>query len=793
VEWEYAARGGNKTKGYVYSGSDDIDKVAWYSQNSGRKTHPVGTKQANELGIFDMTGNVSEWIDEKYISYGYTLRGGDYSSSADWCAVSHRSGIKPDSRGNSVGFRLVHDAEAGKVLTPVKVKKAVPAKLEKTEPEKSNNVNPLDMVPVESGTFIGRNGEVTIKNFSIGKYECTQGLWKSVMGSNPSKFAGDDDLPVENVSWNEVQEFIRKLNAKTGKKYRLLSSDEWEFASSGGNKTRSLTYSGGNTLDNVGWYEGNSGYKTHYVGTKKANELGIHDLSGNVREWVYDAWKGGPDREIRGGSWLDGEGECRVTHRSYFAPSGRNEAMGFRLALGPAPDTSAPVRAPLKPADINAIEMVFVKGRAFTGTDGSVTVGDFSISKYEVTQRLWKLVMGKNPSVTKGDDNLPVESVNWDDAHEFVRKLNAKTGKAYRLPTDAEWEFAARGGTKSKGYEYSGSNKAGDVAWYEDNSSGKIHTVGTKVPNELGIHDMSGNVWEWVSDAWKEGTVFRVVRGGSWHGGARGCRVSNRHSGNGKQNRFYDIGFRLAHDGDVGQASTPVKTEKATPVVAAKTEKAAPAAAAKTEKAAPAGTAKEIDVNAIDVVFVKGGTFTGKEIGTATVGDFYIAKYEVTQGLWMTLMGKNSSQFSGDVNLPVENVRWKDVLEFIRKLNAKTGKKYRLPTDAEWEYAARGGNKSKGYKYSGSNDVDEVAWYEDNSEDKTHPVGTKQANELGIHDMSGNVREMTNDAYGREERSGYMRGGSWYGSSGGCFVYGRAVFDRGIAYEDLGFRLALDP
>ena len=171
----------------------------------------------------------------------------------------------------------------------------------------------------------------------------------------------------------------------------------------------------------------------------------------------------------------------------------------------------------------------------------SVTVSGFYICKYEVTQALWKAVMGSNPSYWEGD-NLPVEQVSWNDCQDFIRKLNALTGKNFRLPTEAEWEFAARGGNNSRGYKYAGSNNIGDVAWYDGNSGSKTHVVGTKSPNELGIYDMSGNVREWCQDWYGSyssasqtnptGTnsgSYRVARGGGWCGYARYCRSSYRY------------------------------------------------------------------------------------------------------------------------------------------------------------------------------------------------------------------------------------------------------------------------
>ena len=187
----------------------------------------------------------------------------------------------------------------------------------------------------------------------------------------------------------------------------------------------------------------------------------------------------------------------------------------------------------------------------------SVTLSSYYIGKTEVTQALWKAVMDENPSHFKGE-NLPVEKVRWKDCQEFIRKLNSKTGKSFRLPTEAEWEFAARGGNKSNCYKYSGSSDLGNVAWYDDNSSSMTHPVGTKQPNELGIYDMSGNVWEWCSDLYGSydsvsqtnptgpySGSYSVYRGGGWSNNVKGCRVSNR-SFNSPDSKYYYLGLRLA-------------------------------------------------------------------------------------------------------------------------------------------------------------------------------------------------------------------------------------------------------
>lgn len=218
-----------------------------------------------------------------------------------------------------------------------------------------------NMVYVEGGIFtMGATSEqgsdanhdekpahrVTVSSFLIGKYEVTQEEWETVMGNNPSKFKGGK-RPVENVSWSDCRQFIRKLNALTGKNFRMLTEAEWEFAARGGNKSRGYKYAGSSILDDVGWYNVNSSYTSREVGQLVPNELGIYDMSGNVWEWCVDLYgsyesgaqtnptgaSSGSDRVIRGGGWSDASYNCRVSIRLLNISDGRNGDLGLRLAL----------------------------------------------------------------------------------------------------------------------------------------------------------------------------------------------------------------------------------------------------------------------------------------------------------------------------------------------------------------------------------------------------------------------------------------------------------------------------
>ena len=495
---------------------------------------------------------------------------------------------------------------------------------------------------------------------------------------------------------------------------------------------------------------------------------------------------------------------------------------------------------------------------------------DYYVGKYEVTQAQWRKVMDTNPAYAKNCDNCPVENISRAAVAAFLQKLNQQTGtkgtstkgtsKHYRLPTEAEWEYAARARAARGGSgttKYGGSTIATEVAWYEENSGKKTRPVGQKKPNQLGLYDMGGNVWEWCADRYAAYTATAatnprgpaagstyVVRGGGWNGDRSSTRLTFRMQGDAE---YIDTGLRLVLDtpddtppnitstatASVAENTTGVVyTATATDDVSAASDitfslaagvkdndlfslsgadlsfKAAPdyedpkgihknktTAAEKNvyeleltatdaagnastkvvsitvtnvaeKPTAPAGGATYTDAHTgMEFIKVQAGTFTmgcTSEQGTDCYGnespshqvtltkDYYMGKYEVTQAQWVRVMGSNPSWFTSPAcdNCPVEQVSWDDVQNFITKLNAELVKnnpaeqrRYRLPTEAEWEYAARGGHKATSTKYAGSNSIGGVAWYRNNSAvsgtRKTHPVGGKAANELGLYDMSG--------------------------------------------------------
>jgi len=457
-----------------------------------------------------------------------------------------------------------------------------------------------------------------------------------------------------------------------------------------------------------------------------------------------------------------------------------------------------------------------------------VKITSFLMGKTEVTQGQWSAVMGSNPSrFSDCGDTCPVENVSWNDAQDFIRKLNQLTGQNYRLPSEAEWEYSARAGTTSEWSFGNDESKLGNYAWYARNSNFQTEAVGRTMPNAFGLYDMHGNVWEWVEDCWHATYIdapsngipwttfcsddYRVLRGGSWNNETALLRSAYRNGSSARYGRS-SFGFRLASDLPTPTPSTVKKSETSSPSVETRksTMSVLPAAT-------KVGEVIKDCVECPEMVVIPAGSFVmGSEknadeqpMHTVTIRSFLMGKTEVTQKLWISIMGGNPSWAAAcGQDCPVERISWNDVQDFIVKLNHKTGKKYRLPSESEWEYAARAESASEWSLGNDESQLGNYAWYNGNSSDKSQLVGRKLPNAFGLFDMHGNVWEMVEDCVHENYVGAPIDGSAWatdcrgYArvSRGGSFLAHpgllRSAFrsnaSRDVGAVAKGFRLARD-
>jgi formylglycine-generating enzyme required for sulfatase activity/uncharacterized protein YgiM (DUF1202 family) len=415
----------------------------------------------------------------------------------------------------------------------------------------------------------------------------------------------------------------------------------------------------------------------------------------------------------------------------------------------------------------------------------------FAVGKFEVTQKQWQAFMGDNPSGFKGDGR-PVETVSWHDAKTFVYRLSARTGKDYRLPSEAEWEYAARAGTTTQ-YHWGANFDGRKLA----KNGSATEPVGGYGPNTFGLHDMQGNVWEWVEDcghesyqeAPKDGSAWtsggdcgrRVLRGGSWNDEPRTLRAAVRLSLS-AGSQYLNYGFRVARTLSTGRSAERSEQPKSTParqvakivppkIVAPKPTK--PVVGVYPKRYRPGDAFKDCE-ECPEMVVIPPGQFRMGDLAGGGVNDekpvhdvridysFAVGKFEVTQEQWRAVMGNNPS-YSKGINLPVEPVSWTDAKAFIVRLSRKTGKAYRLLSEAEWEYAARGGTTTK-YHWGDYFDNSKMA-----NGSGSEAVGSYDANAFGLHDMHGNVWEWVEDCWHGSYQGAPPDGSAWAGiSSGNC-------------------------
>jgi formylglycine-generating enzyme required for sulfatase activity len=390
-----------------------------------------------------------------------------------------------------------------------------------------------------------------------------------------------------------------------------------------------------------------------------------------------------------------------------------------------------------------SITLAYVPAGTFVRGKYKVTLSkDFMMSATPVTQAQWNRLVGENPCPQKGDD-LPVDSVSWQEAQSYCTALSNIEGRHYRLPTEAEWEYACRAGTNTEYANGNGEAALAESDWYAKNSGGKMHPVGQKKPNAWGIYDCNGNVSLWcldvasnypdfdVTDPIGTGSLLdRVTRGGTCGGDAKGCIVSNAR-GTFPANRVSTgIGFRICLE--LPQSAV---------------QSSAPKFVAKPSTTFPPGHAGECWTNSIgmSMAYIPPGTFMKKP----DLGPLYkitisksslMAVTPVTQAQWTQIMGENPSTTKGD-ELPVDMVSYDDAVAFCQKLTQKEGKYYRLPTECEYEYACRAGTTGRFSTGDDTQALNVSGWFRGNAAGKTHPVGQKAPNPWGLYDMQGNVWE----------------------------------------------------
>jgi formylglycine-generating enzyme required for sulfatase activity len=390
----------------------------------------------------------------------------------------------------------------------------------------------MTLTYIPAGTFVRGKYKVAIsKDLLMGIAPVTQSQWKHLVGENPSPIQGND-LPIESVSYQEAVSYCKALSEVEGMHYRLPTEAEWEYACRAGTDT---AYCNGNdvaALEKVAWYAENSGGKPHPVCQKLPNAWGMYDLNGDIYQWCADNWEpvaafdvtdplldnGSLDHVIRGGSYRSDAERCKTAQRDHFTAAESSTEFGFRICLDLAqPAKSLPVQkiavkpsVPFPPTKVGeswsdslGISFCYVPAGNFNikpsfGPLFKVTLSkSYLMAATPVTQAQWKAVMGSNPSTRQGDD-LPVETISYDDAVAFCDKLSQKEGKFYRLPTACEFEYACRAGTTTNFYTGDDAQAMNEAGWFAGNSSDMTHPVGLKKPNAWGLYDMHGNVQEWT-------------------------------------------------------------------------------------------------------------------------------------------------------------------------------------------------------------------------------------------------------------------------------------------------------
>ena len=904
AEWEYFARGGNGLSGtqYIYSGSDTVGDVAWYSGNASSTTHVVKGKPANSLGLYDLSGNVWElcwdWcnINEGNVAnlqattgpYGIPSGEQRVKRGCSWnnnqlinLSINHRNANTINDRTYIDGFRLVRNAEGPAPAAPAK--HTVTFDTTTTWPGSTLSIEP---VQVYDGKKVAQPSETPTDTVHF------RGWYTK---PNP---ASSNDSPYSEPAFDFSTTTITQ---------DLTLYAVWDFV-----YVEGFTFDGAETVCNT---DENANKKS--VIFIKDRVLPINNL------WVCD-------HEVTQGEY---ETYCK------YGGTNPDNGVGTNYPVYYVTWYDALVYCNLR-SKAEHLEPVYkIKNSSDVLTD----------EPSQWVNRGWNNQTGADARYcgpSSGDNDWRAVVCDWN-------------ANGYRLPTEAEWEYIARGGNGLTGtqYQYSGSDTLDDVAWYNGNASGDTQVVKTKKPNVLRIYDMTGNIREWCWDWYRSKDYitdttsqygfspsevtnnYHTLRGGGCGSAANvtSLYVSGR-EGNTDTSRNTVFGFRVVRNAGVTPhekytvtfdttTNCPGNTTK---IYRQKVSAGGYAAAPSLSNPAPvdangnrhgnflgwytkpnpqqnpaSGSTTPIDspfdfahtpitgnltLYAVwDFVYVEGGTVVGsndydqnssykgvfRSGRTVTLSSFYMSDHELTQAEYQAIMGSNPSDFNGSSgkepasgeiqeNRPVEKVSWFDAIVYCNKRSIAEGftpcysvtdgentstnpadwkntsstvytphseqtiqgivscnwnaNGYRLPTEAEWEYAARGGQKTYGttvfanyfagattnnYNGNSNSDLNPVAWYGSNSNDKTHEVKKKASNALGLYDMSGNVFEWCWDWYNSSVGTGSVtdpcgassgpqrvrRSGSWNEYAYFCSVSKRDDLYPYYRYNSTGFRV----
>ena len=654
--------------------------------------------------------------------------------------------------------------------------------------------------------------QVTLSAFYIGRYEVTQAQWTAKMGSNPSYFvpsngySSDTTKPVESVTWDMIASTGGFMSV-TG--LRLPTEAEWEYAYRAVTTTAFHSYALSPTegqpngfnddtlLENIAWFNGNSGYESHAVGGKLANGLGLHDMAGNVWEWCQDWYSGtyyasspltnptgsatGTSRLLRGGHFWNSSNVCRASNRDYDQPDDRHSYIGFRVARAPEPQPTITSITPTSGSTAGGTAIT-ITGTSLTGAT-SVTVGGVAATSVAVVSST--SITAVTPVGTAGAKSVEVTTpggtATATNAFTYITPVPTITSLSPLFGSTAGGTAITITGTSLTGATSVtvGGVAATSVVVVSSTSITAVTPAGTVGAQSIEVTMPSGSA--------SLASAFTYVVPNGWYivleQAPNAAVVTN-------------VTLRSA----ITASGLPWRVQDTS--------------------------------SGIEMLLVPAGTFTMGCSASTQYGcqpdespthqvtltqAFYMGRYEVTQAQWTAKMGSNPSQFQGSsypdaANRPVERVSWNMIASGSTSFMSLTG--LRLPTEAEWEYTYRAATTTAFHSYAAqpngfSDDtlLGNIAWYSPAAGSQTHAVGGKLANGLGLHDMAGNVWEWCQDWYGPYSSGSVinptgpstgtnrlLRGGDWFYSQGLCRASRRVDYTPdGVVSGNLGFRVVRTP